>query len=147
MILSMLSKREVLKEIGFKPAGSLEEILGSNFLIDSGYGSDNDIAVYAVKSKAEVKDSILYLNGTTTRYFTSTNNLKHVIKDDYVPSNPYSFKKEHIEKGRLWVLNPEFNKGHPNWKAYIKERTAFLRRYMKDMKKYSTLPQASPPQK
>ncbi len=159
MILSaMLSKQEVLKEMGFKPADSLEEALKSDFIIDTSFGSKNDIAIYAVTKKAEIKAGILCLNDTILRHITSTDNPSHIITDDYVAGHisrgnihnksPYSFSQEELErKHNLWVLNPDFKKGHPYWRVHIRERIAFLHRYKNDMAEYSTLPQANPPQK
>ena len=150
MILSaILSKQEVLREMGFKPVDSLEEALNSDFIIDTSFGSKNDIAIYAVTKKAKIRSGILCLNDTILRHISSTDNPSHIITDDYVASYirkgdihyrcPYSFSQEEIEKKHnLWVLNPEFKKGHPYWRAHLRERVAFLRRYRKDMAEYST---------
>jgi hypothetical protein len=155
---SMLSKQEMLREMGFKPADSLEEALKSDFIIDTGFGSQNDIAIYAVTDKAKIKSGVLCLHDTIIRHLMSTDNLKHIITDDYIAQNlskgntkykcPYSFSQEQVEKKHnLWVLDPEFKKGHPYWRVHVKERIAFIRRYNKDIAEYSTLLQANHLQK
>jgi hypothetical protein len=154
----IIPKQEVLREMGFKPIDSLEEALKSDFIIDTGFGSKNDIAIYAVTGKAEIKSGVLCLNDTIIRHITSTDNPKQIIIDDYVASNislgkiqhrcPYSFSQEDLEKKHnLWVLDSEFKKGHPYWRVHLRERIAFIRRYKKDIAEYSTLLQANPPQK
>jgi len=158
MIESMMPKQEVLREMGFKPIASLEEALKSDFIIDTCFGSANDIAIYAVTKKAEIKSGVLYLNDTIIRHIMSTDNLRQITLDDYIAYHisigntdykcPYSFTQEEVEKKHnLWILDSEVKRGTPAWKAHLRERIAFLRRYKKDMAEYSTLLQASPHQK
>lgn len=144
----MPSKQDVLREMGFKPAASLEEALNSDFIIDISYGSVNDIAIYAVTKKAEIKADVLCLRDTVIRHTASTDNLSQIFVDDFIFQTiknekswqrcPYSFSKEDIEKTqKLWVLDPEVKRGTPAWRVHLRERVAFLRRYEKDMAEYS----------
>jgi hypothetical protein len=137
--------------MGFKPAASLEEALNSGFIIDTRYGSKNDIAIYAVTKKADIKSGLLCLNGTLIRHISSTDNLNYVLKDDTTQvvtddaiaktlirerswqRCAHTFSGEDIEKKLLWVPDPEAI-GTEGWRTYRKQRRAFLLRYKKDIK-------------
>lgn len=151
MIETMMSKQEVLREIGFKPAESLEEALNSSFIIDTRFGSKNDIAIYAVTDKAKIKSGVLCLNGTLIRHIASTDNLNYVLADDTTlvftddavartiikekswQRCAYTVSEDYIGKGLIWVADPKAM-GTEGWRNHRKHRRAFLLRYKKDIK-------------